>query len=987
MSQAVYSIPAGAAFAKTLALDLLDRTAGKPEILPTYRIFLPTRRACRVLRDTFLSLGEGKPVLLPRMMPLGDVEEEELSLMVFGHDEGFLEIPPAMPPLQRQIMLAKLIAARPDYAQGIDQALRLSQELGRFMDQVTIEGLDFAALERIVPDEFAAHWQVTLEFLKIVTEIWPAVLAEEGMIDAADRRTRLMKSLAEFWQKSPPDSPVIAAGSTGSIPATAELLRVISGMKQGAVYLPGLDQEMDEASWNCLDESHPQFGLKQLLGRLGVGRAEVKLIGTAHDRNILAREVMRPAETTQQWKDLSTANGVDKMLEGLEYYPCHTQQEEAQVIALILREALEKPENIAALITPDRGLARRVSACCQRWGIEVDDSAGLSLKDAKIGKFILLSLQSCAASFNPSAFLGVLKSGYCDPLSVAQQTVFRLEREVLRKGHIIKSFDALYDIAQTQYAASDAQDILGLLNTVLPIMKAMPARASMAELLAAHLKMLESLAGNADNLWRGDDGEAAASFFINLQTQASQLPVMSVDEYARVLSVLMTASMVRVPYGVHPRVLILGQLEARLSGADVLVLGGLNEGIWPSDTGHDPWLSRPMRKAFGLPAPERSIGLAAHDFVQGMCGPRVVLTRSSRVGNAPSVPSRWLQRLEIVLKACDRDINQLARAPYQDWVKAMDDAAYTRSERPAPRPPVDARLKGISITRVEPWINDPYQIYASEILGLRKLKALDQEQDDALRGTILHETMEKFIEAYPVEMPEDSEEEFLRICKMVSAQKLQDEAILRQWWPRFLRAAHWAVTQEETWREQAKFHAAEVEGSAEIVIDGEPFTLRGKPDRIDRIAGAYAIIDYKTGGQFSSTKLKSGELPQMPLAAMILARGGFDGRGLYGQGSKKKFNYIQATTPIQHIAYWKITGGREAGKVVAIHESDTINAIKTVEDGFAALVRYYRDPQTAFTATPDSINALRFNDYEHLERVKEWAALDEDTSADSEGDF
>ncbi len=974
----VFSIPPGVPFAKTLAELLLREAGDRPEALARVQVFLPTRRACRVLQRAF---GD-KPRLLPRLMPLGDVEEDDLSLQIFGAGGEYPDIPPGMPSLQRRLLLARMIMGNPAYGHGMDHALGLAQELGRFIDQVTIEGLDFADLYKIVPEEFADHWRITLDFLKIITENWPEILAAHGMIDSAQRRNILLKLLAQHWEQTPPDYPVIAAGSTGSIPATANLLRVIANLPQGRVILPGLDNFMDAQSWGHVAETHPQYGQKHLLEVMNHKREDVGII--AEDsalrlRIMLASEMMRPAQTTEGWKDFAAAKDRTEMLQHLEYYPCQTPQEEAQVVALALREALEVEGKTVAVITPDRALARRVRALCRRWNIEIDDSAGRNLWDSALGAFTLLALRA-AETFDPVAILALLRHEYCSLAKSRLDLVAELEKYILRRDEAFAGLDDILGYLDSQGGRygplaeflSQFREAIDPLRYVLQ-----QEKCGFEDLLLAHLATMENLTG-AEILWDGEDGESAASFFSELQGYAKDFSGFRASEYGGILDVLMKNVTIRVPYGVHPRVALLGQLEARLNNADLTILCGLNEGTWPQDNGHDPWLSRPMRRSFGLPAAEKSIGLAAHDFVQGFCAPQVIITRALKADGAPTTPARWLQRLDTVLKAGGGNLSELQVRPYLSWAQHMDRPQaedFAPYSRPEPRPPLVSRPTGISITRVENWVRDPYGVYAADVLRLRKLKPLVQDNDAAFRGTFLHEVLERFTGAYPDHLPPDAEDKMIEIAREHIVRRVPDQAMLRYWWPRFLKIAAWYVQHERDWRRAARFTESEVEGNADIEVDGVPFNLQGKPDRIDKLPDGYAIIDYKSGSQFKKSKLQKGELPQLPLAAMMMARGGFDGRGLRGRDVNSAKKSIPRG-PVSYMGYWKMTGGKDAGLEEAL-ESGTAETIEIVEEGFKALVRAYRHQDMPYYSVPNPENAPIYNDYEHLARLKEWAALDD----------
>lgn len=985
----IYNIPAALPFSETLVKYLLDLVDGDYQKLTRYRLLLPTRRACRIVQDTFLRLNDGKPMLLPHLMPLGEVDEDELSLLMFGQDEDVFEIPPAIAPLKRQLLLAKLIYAMDDFPRGFDGALKLSKNLCQFMDQVTVENLSFSDLNKIVPEDFASHWQLTLDFLKIVSEFWPQILAEEKVMDVAQRRNALLSALTEYWRQSPPDFPVIAAGSTGSIPAAAEILKVISEMEEGKVILPGVDHIMDDEAWQAITEIHPQHSLKLLLSRMDVERKDVAPLVEGNDaqsRQILASSVMLPAESTYQWRTFAQQHDLNAMLKGVEYYSCKTEQEEADVVAMVMREALEHKEKVTALVTPDRGLAQRVKGACLRWGIHVDDSAGEKLVETNLGKFILLSLSALNKTFDPVAFLALLKTGYCSAgfnEDEIKNAVRLIEKDVLRQRHVLPSHQVFLekvmqhdDITVREYI----QSVYEYLRTLYDNAQG-GDKAKASDVLKSHISALEALAQKdeitgAARLWRGDIGKCAAQFFTKLMEHAHLIDDLSFSEYAEVVSSLLREETIRVPYGLHPRVLILGQLEARLTKADTIILGGLNEGSWTPDNTHDPWMSRPMRKDFGLPAIDQMIGFAAHDFVQHFCAQRVVMTRSEKQGGTPTVPSRWLERLDTILKTADMTLDDLSIHPYRQWVQVIDDAEVKPFERPAPMPPVSARPRSVSVTKIEKWLQDPYAIYMHYVLRLRKLDPLRQDVDAALKGNLLHEVLDQFVQKYPDDLPAEAEDEFLDIARSVITAQTEDSEVLHFWWPKLIRIADAFVAYERTWREGAKFYEAEAKGNFDIPIADQTFNLYGVADRIDKLKEGYAIIDYKSGGTFSKSRLASGGYPQLPLEALILKESGFDGRGFKGD----KEPYTKKPIPAgktNYVGYWKLTGGSTPAEYTVIDEnvSDTVEIVK---EGLERLIETFWNPDTPFYCIPNAQNAPRFNDYEHVSRLKEWSVLDND---------
>ena len=985
----IYSIPAGVPFADALTAELLRRTTGRPEELARQRILLPTRRACRVVQEAFLRQSEGTPLLLPRLQPLGDVDVAELF---FGGDPELAQaaamLPPAIDPLHRQILLARLILAADGFAQGPDYALELANALSALLDRVHTENLDLRDLPSLATAELAAHWDITVKFLRIVSEEWPKILDSQGLIDPADRRNRLILALARQWEANPPTTPIIAVGTTGSIPATARLLEVVAQLPQGEIVLPGLDRAIDDESWDVLDDNHPQSTLRQLLTRLDRARGDVADWPhgqLAVDRAVLTREIMRPALTSAAWGMLRNqpekADAIKVGLAGLQRFDADSGQEEAQLIALYMRQTLETPGRTAALVTPDRGLARRVTVACRRWGLTIDDSGGEPLSETLPGDFLRLCVAAADAQLAPVPLLAMLRHRLCR-LNLSrqemQQLTGQLEMELLRGSQPPAGIEGLHnrlaDYERRHGENLPLKDFLERLATaimpLLQIRKAAPANV----LIDAHLQVVEQLTARpADEeeeenaLWQGDAGEAAVLFFTNLRERAIYLPALSLQQYGAMLQTMLRGITVRPRWGTHPRLSILGQLEARLVQADLVILGGLNEGTWPPDAGHDPWLSRPMMRQFGLPSPERRIGLSAHDFVQGFSAREVLLTRARRVEGTPTVPARWLQRLDTVLLATGLTPGQLftptmaARAALQTRDVA---AVVTPYNRPAPTPPVALRPRKLSVTAIETWLHDPYSIYARYILRLRALPPLQEAPDARARGEFLHELLDRFWLAAASGMPPDAEKILRDIGSDLRARRTDAAGYWDFWWPRFERLAAWLVKHEENWRARAAPWASEVKGKIEFAGPNGPFALTARADRIDQMRdGTAALIDYKSAGEFRTGQIAKADLPQLPLEALILAQGGFENLPPAKAGT---------------LQYWKLTGATPPGEVVSFgdgEKDDLPGLLLATVDGLRQLIATFDDPRTPYFSLPRPDRVPRFSDYSQLARVQEWLTL------------
>lgn len=958
-----------------------------PLALARMQILLPTRRACRSLREAFLRLHEGKPLLLPRMRPIGDIDEEELNFYI-EENENTLSLPPSCPPMRRKFMLARLIAAQ-GHGRNIEQDLMLADALGHLMDQVYTENLDLGDLPKLVDNQdFAAHWQVSLNFLSLLSVHWPKILKEEGLMDAADRRNRLIHGLAAHWQKNPPATRIIAAGSTGSIPATAELLKTVAGLPNGCVVLPGLDQSLDETSWQKMDDTHPQATLKHLVEKVfEVDRQkDVQIWPSAQkeqeERQDIRRfvsEIMRPAETSQEWQTLSSRLSADVSAIKIERYDCANSQEEALVIALALRRTLEEKKKRGALVTPDRKLARRVATICHRWGIEIDDSGGETLGTTRVGTFLRLCLHAVCNQMKPVTLLSFCKHALCLPQNYKdwRSDIRRLDATIMRGPAFEGGMDAYDKRLKIWCEEHDGTGLgipLAFLNQAFtPLLelaqKNIPVSAE--EWCETHLKVCETFC-RADILWTGQDGEEAALFFSRLQEEAQLLPPLTAQDYLLLIEQTMQGVTVRPAYGLHPRLMILGQLEARLVEADVMILSGLNESTWPPQPATDPWMSRPMRKKFGLPPLERSIGLSAHDFAQSLCAQHVILTRSERVDGTPTVPSRWLQRMDTVLQALDMNPNMFKEGPLLGIACHMDKADEVRSlERPCPTPPVSARPRELYATRIETWISDPYGIYARHILKLKKLPPLEQPLDAALRGTLIHTVLDRFVAEHPKDLRPGLEEDFIRIAREEMDELALEADIRTLWEPRIEKIAHWLIQKENKWREYYLPAGREIRGSMSFEGPAGTFTLSAIADRIDlsRDGTEAALIDYKSGGTFSQTGMVNGKYPQLPLEALILEAGGFS-----------DLKPVNAAI----LSYWIVNGRGEGGKETTLQDPAKASVAKeNARHGLQALIDAFDDPQTPYYSLPRPDRAPRFNDYEHLARVKEWTALDENEQEDA----
>ena len=970
----LFTIGADRPFLSTLAAGLIASASEDPLGLARITVLLPTRRAARSLRDAFLRLtGEGgdpgAPLLLPRMRAIGALDVDELDFI--AGDET-LATPPAVPELRRRLLLTRLVLDW-NNEQGVgdllpSQAASLASALARLLDTAASEGASFTQLAKLAPLDLAEHWQVVLRFLDILPMRWPKLLDAEGALDPAARRNLLLHRQAAEWRRHPPRGPVVAAGLTGGLPALTELIEVIGALDQGTVILPGLDKEASATEWLSIadDAAHPQYLFAGLLAALKLSADDVHDWNPAPQTGRAARlrlvsQALLPANLTDAWRGLQAETA--DALAGVSRYDAASPQDEAVMIALLLRRKLEVPDATAALVTPDRELARRVAAEMRRWGIEIDDSAGLPLALTPPGAFLRLVLDMAESRLAPVPLLAVLKhplaaGGLAPP--AFRELARRLERAIRGPRPAPGLVGLRAAIGKGDWELRGFVDRIEFCLGALPTLLA-AEEASVPALAIAHLAAAERLAASDEEtgvarLWRDAAGEVAAGFCHDLIDAARDFLLLPGRHYPDLFDALAADTVVRPSYGRHPRLAIWGLVEARLQQADLIVLGGLNEGTWPGAVGDDPWMSRQMRQEFGIPLPERAIGIAAHDFAQAIGAPEVALTRATRREGVPTVPSRWLLRLEAVLHATGLT-GQLAPDPEIAAASAATDRPGKRRPilRAAPCPPLAARPRRLYVTEIETWRRDPYAIYAKHVLGLRPLDELDAEPDRADLGIAIHNALAEFVRLFPRDLPTHPKLTLLEIGERHFRELLSRPAAWVFWWPRFERIARWFVAEEALRRTGLRDTQSEVKGELVIAAPGGPFAIAAIADRIEcRDDGELIVIDYKTGALPEKRAIEAAIAVQLPLEGAIAQAGGFG---------------IVASN-VAALEHWKLGGGDPAGRVDPA-SNDPATLIDRVLAEITRHIARFDDPKTPYHPVPVARWTPRFSDYAQLERLDE----------------
>ena len=1001
----VFGLPPGVRYAELFAKGFWERFGDlNPEAVPRIDVLVNSRRALRVLSDALAARGGAR--LLPRFRVVGELGADPLLAP---------DLPPAVDPMRRQLRLTRLVEKFLDSqhragsarAAPLSAAPELARSLAGLLDECDEAGIETAKLDNAAEGEHAEHWDRNLRFLDIVRESWPKIAEEEegGAMGPKARQRAVILRLIEGWKRAPPPDPVVFAGSTGSVASTAMLMAAVARLENGAVLLPGIDRALDSDIWESVAAGdapeHPQAPFVGLLGKLGLTPRDARPWSRDRPREARRRllaQAMRPAPVTDAWharaEELSA--DLDEAVAGVALLEAPTPRHEAGAVALAVRRALETPGKTVLILTSDAALARRISAELGRFGIEPDDSLGRLLAQSPPAVFLRLIVELAegrAGAVEIAALLSHPLTAVGGDRAAHRRHASAYERAVLRRRGA-PSGAGLPDWAEAD--GERAAWFAALSAALDPLVRALARRdprAPLADIVRAHIAAAEALGGahsGESEIWATEAGREMRGLMERLTAAADAFddgPVEHDDKpvehyYGRLLADLMRNREIRRPgRTAHPRVALMGPRESRVASADLVILAGLNEGRWPQSPGADPWLSRPMRVALGLPPPERVVGLAAHDFLQAAMAPEVVLSRSVREDGGPATPSRWLTRLESLIDGLDRlRGGEPATIPglKDRGGKTLDDLVWThrpdaelcaalpRAPRPEPRPPAAARPRRLSVTTVERLVRDPYAVYARRVLNLSPLDPLGDAPDFRDRGSTVHKILERFAGETRDALPDDAAERLGRIADAVLAEDIAVPALRRIWRARVARFADWFLEGERERRDAGAVEGIEVAGRMDV--PGLPgFAITARADRIDRLnSGEAAIYDYKAGAPPTRPQIENGFNHQLHLQAAILEAGGFEGLP------------AMKTRTGEYIG---LTGSGEGGKTTTVSglsskldEADESGKSKVAQrlDEATKLLTAYAREETPFLPRRMVERRGYEGDYDHLSRHGEW---------------
>jgi ATP-dependent helicase/nuclease subunit B len=967
----VYNVPLGNDLCDVTAQWIIESAGADPLAISNNILLLPNNRAIKAMTEAFVRQA-APGMLLPRMVAVGDMQlDEALGPMLDPIDAGSA-LWPAIAPFERLMLLAKLVQDHQSSGAPLSpaEALRLARKLAELIDALEVDLIDFSQFADIkIEADLAGHWQSAYARLLQILPAYRAALTARKLMGPAERRNHLLAALEHRLAQNAGEAPIIAVGITTSAKAVARVLRRVARLPNGHVILPGVDLELPDARWDDLSPStddspsfarrrnvevHPQFHLKHLLEIMGIDRSEIDVLPTASSapEAVAISEIFCLPEHSIYWQELPPTR---KSLPHAKWLEAEDSSQEAKAIALRIRGALEVTGKRVALITPDRELAVRVAGQLYRWGIEVDDSAGIPLLQTPPGTLMLALVDAISSRFSASSILAIAKH----PLVFAGT----------------ERLDWLDHVRQLDLALRGTASGIGLLAITRRLQAARkPNEALIAWWtgFATLLSPLESADGQPfedvlaslrdvataltdGGIWRGASGRELARNWEDIT--ASDLSTFGRADATGLVPTfkeIFSGAVVRPPYGGHPRVAIYGLLEARLQQADMLICSGLNEGTWPQIAQPDPWLAPAIRRHLKLPTLDRNIGLSAHDLATALGAQEVLLTRARRDRGGPTVASRFLLRIKALAgEALKTDDALLA------WADALDHPAEKEpfATRPLPMPNAEQRLVSLSVTDFDQLKSDPYSFYAKRILGLPVLEKVDAEPSYVWRGSLVHDILEKWFTHDNCAV-----DKLVARADALLAQEAADPLLRALWQPRIAAGLRWVADETRRLMTEQGREVAVAEQPGTVHLKG--IAVKGRVDRIDRTAdGDLVIIDYKTGMPPSTKQINAGFALQLGLIGYMAEQLAI--KGVSGKAS--------------HFEYWSLAKKKEVFGHIVTPTSTRASDKKPEPDKFVAFAVEQAEAAISkwilgdapFTAKLHPEFAL-YGDYDQLMRLQEW---------------
>ena len=932
-----------------------------PEYIANITLFVNTKRLLESIKKSFLIRSPG---FLPKIFSITDLR----ALAIEHTLPGLLNLQKEQ--LNLNELIKEYLALSPSTS-PISASYELANDLMNLRNEMYSENVSVEKLRSLSKENISSHWQYSLEFLNVIFGYWSKDI-DDVPIEAIN--LEIISILNKKWRLNPPKYPLIIAGSTGSRGITKSFIKLVSKQQKGLIVLPGFDFSQSDKVWDSFQKSndfedHPQFRYFELLNELSINPKNIKNWKAEKisltPRNQLVSLALRPAPVTDQWlEEGPKLTELNSATSGLTLIEAPTSRDEANAIALCIRKAVKDNKSIS-LITPDRNLLRQVNAALGRWNLIPDNVAGKSLSVTPTGIFLRQIIRLIGQEITAENLIPLLKNPLTNSGGAERGKHMNLVRSIelnLRKKQ--NTSEEIHEFLSKKLNepenSSDSSWLHWIQNNLesLQTMKTASLTEFLEVLILTSEKFSNGPLEKEGLLWLENSGEHAKNVLNDLLNAGSNIKILDISEFSNILNFILNKEVVRETVNAHPLIKFWGTLDTRISNTEITILGGMNEGIWPQIKNTDHWLNRSMRKEAGLLSQERKVGLLAHDFQQGINNNTVIITRSERIDDTPSIPSRWLNRITNLLKGLGSDgRNQLDEMKTRGnfWLnlaKAVEEPKQnlTPAKRPSPVPPLAVRPKNLSVTQIETLIRDPYSIYARHVLKLKKLQPLKKQANVLLRGNVIHKIMQNFSEQTKNDLKLINSLELIKLSDDIFSKEVPWPAIRSVWKIQFKKTIPLFLEAEKLRRQNASPLFFEHPGSTFLSEVG--ITLTAIADRIDKNKlNELLIYDYKSG---KPPTLKQLEIfhKQLILEALIAENGGFKN--------------IPAA-PVISICYISLNNAHPNTEKIIKRED-----IEKIKKEIAQLVSYYNSDITGFTARLRMEKLEIVSDYDHLARYGEW---------------
>ncbi len=932
----LFTVPAHESIARYAAKHLLAQLPR--EALSEALVLVPNRRSCAVMRKAFQAELAGASAFLPRIIALAD--SEALIMQALGGDAFALlaNTPRAFTDSQHRYLLAQQVALyerkrlNNNGRSTMQYVLTMANALMQLQETVARAGVTLgqAQLRQLYHADFADHWREALLFLGILTETWPAIEVAYGQTISATREVQLLDALSAHWQASPSATPVVVVGSTASQPATAHLLKTIADMPNGQVILPGLEPTITQDYWQPISAGHPLYHLKAFLAQWPAPHTEVTSLAVTQPN--LWLEAMAPASISEQWgtRDLPSPNNV-KLI------PCVHGEEEARVISLLVREALESQDAHVALVTPDEGLMTKVAAHLRYYDIHVDRLSVGTLAETQAGSLWVSLLKAMAEPARQLALRELLHH----PLLAVPPALL----EGLTRGWYGLSHRRMGQLPRHEESLTSHPEYEKLAAWVAKL-----ASYRTQDLLASDwLSIGAALLAE----WQDKAGEGAETLSEQLAALrgADDFGPMAIEDFQALLHERLAEKWRDAGVKTHPRIHFLTPIEARLQRFDRVILGNMQDDTWLGASAVNPWLNQAAHQALGLPLVEEYFSLMAHDVMMlASCG-EVFLTYPLRDGGSPTKRSRIIEKLVALLAVHGVNEEAITAPDYARWASARYAATFSPEAKLTPTPPAEARPKQIAVTAIDKLFTDPFSIYARYVLRLKPLKAMDAEPESSDFGQITHRAIEHLTRHWNETGTAANETQLAQIANQALHALAARPNIDLFWRTRLMNGLRFVNREEASRRKKPMQVEVEKNILATIPTPHGGMALEGRIDRIEPGAEGTVIVDYKTGEIPSEKSMIDGRKLQMPAYAMALEVEG---------------------KPVSTLEYWQLPKLGEEGKILSLDISELSSDIR---EKLPAALAEIQAPETPFLACPiPGARDERYgNDYDGISRYEEWA--------------